>query len=217
MSVKDEVELGAGENIDMKQFEAGMRALLDTYIQADPSEVVATFDKGLVELIVERGQGALDALPPGIKNNPKAAAETIINNVRKTIIDEHAMNPKYYDTMSSLLDALIERAHKEAVDYKAYLEQLLELAAKVGKGESDIVYPDWAKDGAQKALVDFSFADPSLPVIVDYTVRHEKEHDWVGNRMKERAMARALRRVLPAGFDRFGELFELVKARNEYR
>jgi type I restriction enzyme R subunit len=54
-------------------------------------------------------------------------------------------------------------------------------------------------------------------VVVDYTVRHEKEHDWVGNRMKERAMARALRRVLPADFDRFDELFELVKARNEYR
>jgi type I restriction enzyme R subunit len=217
VAVKDEVELGAGENIDLKQFEAGMRALLDTYIQADPSEVVATFDKGLVELIVERGEGALYSLPPGIKKNPEAAAATIINNVRKTIVDEHAMNPKYYETMSSLLDALIERAKKEALDYKTYLQQLLELAAKVGKGESDTVYPEWVKDGAQKALVDFTFADPSLPVVVDYTVRHEKEHDWVGNRMKERAMARALRRVLPADFDRFDELFELVKARNEYR
>jgi type I restriction enzyme R subunit len=156
-------------------------------------------------------------LPPGIKKNPEAAAATIINNVRKTIVDEHAMNPKYYETMSSLLDALIERAKKEALDYKTYLQQLLELAAKVGKGESDTVYPEWVKDGAQKALVDFTFADPSLPVVVDYTVRHEKEHDWVGNRMKERAMARALRRVLPADFDRFDELFELVKARNEYR
>ncbi len=217
VAVKDEVELGAGENIDMKQFEAGMRALLDTYIQADPSDVVATFDKGLVKLIVERGEGAIDALPPGIKKNPEAAAETIINNVRKTIIDEHAMNPKYYDTMSSLLDALIERAKKEALDYKTYLQHLLELAAKVGKAESDTVYPEWAKDGAQKALVDFAFADPSLAVTVDYTVRHEKEHDWVGNRMKERAMARALRRLLPADFDRFDELFELVKARSEYR
>ena len=217
VAVKDEVELGAGENIDMKQFEAGMRALLDTYIQADPSEVVATFDKGLVELIVERGEGAIDSLPPGIKKNPKAAAETIINTVRKTIVDEHAMNPKYYDTMSSLLDALIERAKKEALDYKTYLQQLLELATKVGKGESDTVYPEWVKDGAQRALVDFAFADPNLPVVVDYTVRHEKEHDWVGNRMKERAMARALRRVLPADFDRFDELFGLVKARNEYR
>lgn len=46
-----------------------MRALLDTYIQAEPSEVVATFKKGLVELVVERGEGALDTLPPNIRKN----------------------------------------------------------------------------------------------------------------------------------------------------
>ena len=114
VAARDEVELGAGENIDLKQFEAGMRALLDTYIQADPVENVATFDKGLVELIAEHGKGALGTLPPGIRNSPQAAAETIVNNVRKTIIDEHAMNPKYYDKMSELLDALIEQRRQEA-------------------------------------------------------------------------------------------------------
>lgn len=217
VAVRDEVELGAGENIDMKQFEAGMRALLDTYIRADPSEVVATFEKGLVELIVERGEGALGALPPGIRKNPEAAAETIVNNVRKTIVDERALNPRYYDKMSELLDALIERRRQDAVDYRVYLEQLLELATKVGKKESDVVYPEWAKSGAQRALTDFGFPDPNLAVIVDETVMHQKEHGWVGNRMKERALARELRRVLPTGFDRFDELFELVKARDEYR
>ncbi|MDQ0575268.1 type I restriction endonuclease subunit R [Agromyces albus] len=217
VAVRDEVELGAGENIDMKQFEAGMRALLDTYIRADPSEVVASFEKGLVDLIVERGADALASLPPNIRRNPEAAAETIVNNVRKTIVDERALNPRYYDKMSELLDALIEQRRQDAVDYKAYLEQLLVLATKVGKKESDTVYPEWAKSGAQRALVDFSFPDSSLAIVVDYTVMHQKEHGWVGNRMKERALARELRRALPDGFDRFEELFELVKARDEYR
>lgn len=217
VAVRDEVELGAGENIDVKQFEAGMRALLDTYIQADPSEVVATFQKGLVDLIVERGEGALDTLPPNLRKNREAAAETIVNNVRKTIVDERALNPRYYDKMSALLDALIDKRRQDALDYKAYLQQLLDLATKVGKKESDTVYPEWAKNGAQRALVDFSFADPNLAVVVDYTVTHQKEHGWVGNRMKERALARELRRALPDGFERFEELFELVKARDEYR
>jgi type I restriction enzyme, R subunit len=217
VAVRDEVELGAGENLDMKHFEAGMRALLDTYIQADPSEVVATFEKGLVDLIVERGADALTTLPPNIRKSPEAAAETIINNVRKTIVDERALNPRYYDKMSELLNALIEQRHQEAVDYKAYLQQLLDLATKVGKKESDTVYPEWAKTGAQRALVDFAFPTPELAVIVDETVTHQKEHGWVGNRMKERRLARELRRVLPHDFDRFDELFELVKARDEYR
>ncbi|MCA2230411.1 type I restriction endonuclease subunit R [Nonomuraea aurantiaca] len=217
VAVRDEVKLGARENIDMKKFEAGMRALLDTYIRADPSEVVATFDKGLVELIVERGEGALDTLPLNMRKNPGAAAETIVNNVRKTIVDERAMNPKYYDRMSELLDALIEQRRKEATDYKEYLARLLDIAKKVGTGDSGTKYPEWVKDGAQRALIDFNFLDPNLAVLVDGTVRHAKEHDWVGNRMKERALARELHKVLPPDFDRFDELFDLLKARNEYR
>ncbi|TYB43393.1 type I restriction endonuclease subunit R [Actinomadura chibensis] len=217
VAVRDEVKLGARENVDTKRFEAGMRALLDTYIQADPSEVVATFDKGIVELIVERGEDALDALPPNIRGNPEASAETIVNNVRKTIVDERAMNPKYYDRMSELLDDLIRQRRQEAVEYEVYLKQLLNLAKKVGTGESDTRYPEWAKDGAQRALIDFNFPDPGMAALIDETVRHEKEHDWVGNRRKERALARELHKVLPPGFDRFDELFDLLKARNEYR
>ena len=217
VAVRDEVELGAGENIDMKQYEAGMRTLLDTYIQADPSEVVATFEKGLVDLIVERGPDALNALPPGIRKNPEAAAETIVNNVRKTIVDERALNPRYYDRMSELLDALIEQRRQDALDYKEYLQELLDFTAKVGKGDSDVAYPAWAKNGAQRALVDFGFPAADLAAQVDSTVILQKEHGWVGNRMKERRLARELRKVLPQDFERFDELFQLVKARDEYR
>lgn len=217
VAVRDEVELGAGENIDIKQFEAGMRALLDNYIQAYPSGAVATFDKGLVSLIAERGADALNALPAGIRKNPEAAAETIVNNVRKTIVDERALNPRYYDKMSELLEALIEQRRQDALDYKVYLQQLLDLAAKVGRQDSDTVYPTWARNGAQRALVDFNFSSPDIAIVVDYTVTRQKEHGWVGSRVKERRLAHELRRVLPDGFARFDELFELVKARDEYR
>jgi type I restriction enzyme R subunit len=218
VAVRDEVKLGANENIDFKQFEAGMRFLLDTYIQAGNSEIVAEFeDTGLVDLIVQRGAGAIDAMPPGIKKNKEAVAETIINNVRKTIIDEHAMNPKYYETMSSLLDALIAQRRQDAIDYKQYLEDLIALATKVGKKESDTVYPAWAKNGAQKALVDFGWDDDAVAIQLDAVIAVAKPHDWVGNKMKEKIVANAIKKVLPADFDRFNELFDLVRARDEYR
>jgi type I restriction enzyme R subunit len=218
VAVRDEVKLGAGENVDFKQFEAGMRFLLDTYIQAGASEVVATFENvGLVDLIVKRGIGAIEDLPPGIKKNKDAVAETIINNVRKTIVDENAMNPKYYDSMSSLLDALIEQRRQQAIDYKAFLDGLIALAVKVGKQESDTVYPVWVKNGAQKALVDFGWDDETTPVQLDAAILVEKPHDWVGNSLKEKVVAQAIKKVLPEGFDRFDELFDLVKARDEYR
>jgi type I restriction enzyme R subunit len=217
-AVRDEVKLGAGEDIDFKQYEAGMRFLLDTYIQADASETVADFkDTGLIQLIVQLGAGAVDKLPAGIKKDPEAVAETITNNMRKVIIDERAMNPKYYDKMSELLDALIHQRRQGAIDYKHYLEQLIAQAQQLGKRESDTVYPAWADNGAKRALIDFGFPSDDVASEVDRAVMHSKPDRWIGNRFKEKKVKRALRKVLPDGYDRLDELFDLVKARDEYR
>ncbi|TDC76125.1 type I restriction endonuclease subunit R [Streptomyces hainanensis] len=217
-NVREEVKLGAGENVDFKQYEAGMRHLLDTYISASPSEVVSDFQEaGLIQLIVEMGAGALDKLPSGIKKDPEAVAETIANNMRVVIIDERPMNPKYYDKMSELLDAILEERRQNALDYKEYLAKLLEHASKLGKGESDTKYPEWADNAARRALIDFFGQSPELAVVVDTTVLHTKPDSWVGNVMKEKKVKRALAQALPADFDQLDELLELLKARHEYR
>lgn len=219
-NVRDEVKLGAGENVDFKQYEAGMRHLLDTYIQAKPSEVLSDFENaGLIQLIVKLGASAIDKLPAGIKKDPEAVAETITNNMRKVIIDERPTNPMYYDRMSELLDALLEKRRQGALDYKGYLAKLLEQAAQLGKGEgTGTVYPEWANNGARRALVDFFISDLNLAIEIDSAVRHSKPDSWVGNAIKEKKVKRAIASQLPADFDavRLDELFELVKARNEY-
>jgi type I restriction enzyme R subunit len=218
VGVRDEVKLGAGEDVDFKQYEAGMRRLLDTYISAAPSEVISDFgDAGLVEMIVEFGSEAIDKLPEGIRDDPGAVAETITNNIRTVIIDERPLNPKYYDRMSELLDAILEERRQESLDYKDYLAKLLEHAEKLGKKESETEYPGWASDGARRALFDFFDPDGGLAETVDGAVRLSKPDSWVGNSLKERLVKRAIRDVLPAEFGNLDDLFELVKARDEYR
>lgn len=219
VDVRAEVKLGAGEDVDFKQYEAGMRFLLDTYIQASASETVSNFeDTGLIDLIVKLGAGAIDKLPAGIKNSPEAVAETITNNMRKVIIDERAMNPKYYDRMSELLDAIIEERRQQAIEYQEYLAKLLAAAKQLGTKQSDIKYPSWADNGAKRALVDFFFPDDHLAIEIDTVVRHTKPDAWVGNPIKERKVKNAIRSNLGDGFDeaKLNELFELVKARREY-
>ena len=66
-------------------------------------------------------------------------------------------------------------------------------------------------------MVDFFFPDEQMAVVIDYTVRHTKPDAWLGNPLKERVVKRALRQALPNDLDRLDELFELVKARHEYR
>jgi type I restriction enzyme R subunit len=216
-ALRDEVKIGAGENVDFKQFEAGMRSLLDTYIQAGASKVVATFeDKGLIQLIVELGAGAIDHLPTGIRNRPEAVAETIANNMRRVIVDERAMNPKYYDSMSELLDALIEQQRKGAIEYEEYLRKLIDAAKRLGAKESDATYPDWADNGAKRALVDFVHPMDEIALAIDVAVCNNKPDSWIGNRMKERKVRNAVKAILPDDFN-LDDVMELIKARNEYR
>ena len=127
----NEVKLASGDYIDLKMYEPAMRHLIDTYIRAEESEKISAFDDmSLIQLIVERGAEAVDALPKGIRESKEAVAETIENNVRKLIIDERPINPKYYDTMSELLDALIEQRKQHAMDYEKYLAEIVALDEK---------------------------------------------------------------------------------------
>jgi type I restriction enzyme R subunit len=218
-NVRDEVKLGAGEDIDLKQYEAGMRQLLDTYISAKPSETLVNFeDSGLIDLIVKLGKGAIDKLPEGIKKDPEAVAETIANNTRKLIIDEQPMNPKYYEKMSKLLDAILEERRQGALDYKAYLDKLLEHAAQLGKGEgTGTVYPTWANNGARRAIYDFVYEDADLAIAIDNAVLTSKPDSWVGSKLKEKVVRQAVQKVLPEDYEATDELLDLVKARDEYR
>src|ERR1019366_9930501 len=90
---RNEVKLASGDYIDLKMYEPAMRHLIDTYIRAVESEKVSAFDDmSLIQLIVERGAGAVEALPKGIRESKEAVAETIENNVRRVITDETPIN-----------------------------------------------------------------------------------------------------------------------------
>lgn len=221
VDVRDEVKLGAGENVDLKQFEAGMRALLDTYIQADASRNLATFDQGLVHLIVEHGVGAIEKLPESIRKDPEAAAETIVNNVRKTIVDEQAMNPKYYESMSTLLDALIEQRREAVIDYQEYLLKLVEFTQRLAKGELEKKYPKWADSSARRALIDFAWPE-GIEVDVERvyrTIQRNKEHGWAGDKTKQKSLMRTLALNFPGLLQPadMKELLKLLAMHDEFR
>lgn len=44
----------------------------------------------------------------------RSHGQLIENNVRKTIVDENPVNPKYYEQMSVLLDELIDFVAKKS-------------------------------------------------------------------------------------------------------
>ena len=221
MNVRREVKIGAGEDVDFKRYEADMRHLLDSYIRADPSEKVSDLDEmGLIQLIVELGVNAVDKLPASIRKDHEAVAATIANNVRKVIVDEYAMNPRYYDKMSRLLDDILQQQRDDAIAYEDFLAKLVDIARQVATGGAEAAYPDGVDTAPRRALYDFFDGRENrvaLAVSIDTTVRENKMDSWHGHRTKENSLRRAIRGALPTDFGEVDELFNLVKAQHEYR
>jgi type I restriction enzyme R subunit len=217
--VRDEIKIASGDVVDMKQFEPAMRQMLDLYIDADPSETLMDFEElGLIELIVQKGTEALDGLPKDMKNNPEAMAEAIENNVRKTIVDENPVNPKYYEQMSVLLDELIEQRRQQAISYQEYLEKVRELAKKVKypAGNTAKAYPETMDTMAKRALYDNFGNNEVLVTKIDTAVRYTKKAEWLGDRFKEKEIARAIEQETAEYQVDVKAVMDLIKAQKEY-
>ncbi len=217
--VRQEVKVASSDYLDMKQFEPSMRHLLDSYIRADESEKISEFeDLGLLELIVRRGADAINSLPSGIKNDPAAVAETIENNIRRTIIDENPVNPRYYEQMSELLDSLIQQRRENAINYQEYLEKIKRLSQQVIHPEiAQSAYPPSLNTAAKRSLYDNLNQDEDLALRIDNAVRYTKKEGWVGNRFKEREVTKVVREAA-AGYNvNLDDVINLVKNQHEYQ
>jgi type I restriction enzyme R subunit len=219
--VRDEVKLASGDYIDLKKYEPAMRHLLDTYIRAEDSKRVSAFeDLTLVQLIVEQGEDAIKELPERIQADQEAVAETIENNVRRLIIDETPVNPKYYEKMSELLDALILQRKQHALEYKAFLARIIALARQTANPGSGAKYPADINSQPLRALFD------NLPGTdddrrntakeVDEAVRASAQADWRGHTFKERKVRNALKSVLGDDETLLNQLLDIVKNQREY-
>jgi|UniRef100_UPI0037852254 type I restriction enzyme R subunit len=196
-NLRNEVKIHSGDAIDLKQYEPAMRHLIDAYIRAEESEKVSDFDDmSLVELIVERGVEAVKDLPDGIRKNQKAVAETIENNVRRLIIDESPINPKYYETMSALLDALIAERKAGATEYAKYLAKLVELTKKAKTGPERAAYPAALNSRGKRSLYDNLGKNEKVALAVDEAVKSRRQDGWRGNAAKIKRVRIAISEVL---------------------
>lgn len=196
-NVRKEIQLASGDYIDLKKYEPAMRHLIDSYIGAEDSQVILSFDDfSLVDLLVRDGKEALDKLPKGLKGDKEAVAETIENNLRKVIIEETPTNPIYYEKMSVLLDELIKLRNQGAIDYEEYLKKIIEHAIKVKKPNATSQYPSSLNSGAKRALYDNLNKNEPLALALDDKIANTKDDDWRGTTIKKKKVKNAIREVL---------------------
>ena len=215
LKLRDAIHLASGKVLDLKPYEADMQHLIDTYIQAEDSKRIDPFEnRSLLDIIIKSGiANAINALPEGIRNDRKAVAETIENNVRVKIVRDHLIDPAYFEEMSVLLDKIIQERKAEAESYEAYLKKIADLANRVTNPNNPL--PPSIKTNAQRALYNNLGKNEQLAVSVDAAVKASRYADWRGNIPSENLIKQAIYQVLndEAEVER---IFEIIKQQNEY-
>ena len=216
LKLRDIIRNASGENLDLKAYEADMRHLLDTYIEADEPRSISPFgEMPLLDLIVKTGiADAINAMPKGLKGNKDGIAETIENNVRSKIIKEHLNDPTYYDKMSALLDEIIAARKSKALEYEKYLNEIAELAKKVQSGHDDDV-PKTLNTPGRRALYNNLGKDEALALRIDEAVKTKRPHGWRGVQTRERVIKGVIDAILndEAEVER---IFAIIRQHPEY-
>ena len=240
LKLREIIRNAAAENLDMKPYEADMRHLIDTYIEADAPRIISPFDNmPLLDLIVKTGiANAINNLPAGLKGNKNAVAETIENNVRSKIIKEHLNDPAYYDKMSAILDEIIKFRKEQAENYEEYLKKIAELAKRVEAGQAEdtpeqlntpgrrALYNNLRQGASSRSLIGVAESSPwygdaakdevlNLAIRIDETVKRIRPDGWRGVQAKENVIKAALYGILQDESE-VERIFLIIEKQKEY-
>jgi len=216
LDIREIVRKASGEQLDLKPYEADMRHLIDTYIEADEPRKISAFENmGLLELIQKTGiANAIASQLGGMKGNRNAISETIENNVRSKIIKEHLNDPAFYEKMSALLDEIIAARKARAIEYEEYLKRIADLAAKVQAGLAEDT-PEKLDTPGKRALWNNLGQNEELALKIDASVRHVRPDGWRGVQAREQVIKAAIYGAVQEEAE-VERIFLIIKAQGEY-
>jgi type I restriction enzyme, R subunit len=237
INLREIIRKTSGESIDLKAYEADMRHLIDTYIEASEPRKISPFDNiPLLELLGKIGiENAIETLPEGIKNNREAIAETIENNVRSKIVKASLSDPAYYEKMSALLDEIIAARKEKAIEYEDYLKKVAELSKQVMAGRADntpvqlntpgrlALYNNLIDKSAPAQGIVTEAENPYIPEVgilelaieIDTQIKSVRSDNWRGNKSKEQQIKAALYGIFN-DFDEVERIFLIIQQQHEY-
>ncbi|EGV27819.1 type I site-specific deoxyribonuclease, HsdR family [Thiorhodococcus drewsii AZ1] len=234
VDIRAAIKKHSGEELDIKSYEADMRHLINTYIQADPAADLGVLDQiPLTKLIIETG--IHDAIARKLNAKGKlsrsAVAEGIINNIRKTIVRDQLTDPQFYAQMSKLLDDLIAQSRKDASAYEAFLRKAEDLVKQLAAKQPQAGIPAMLH-GNQAAVALYNnlgtipatqFQYPTsdedkatLALRLDSAVRDNAPAGWKGDEVRERQVMNAVYPVLDRDKGATLALFEIIKNQPGY-
>lgn len=214
-ALKREIELRSNDHIDMRRYEPDMRQVLDLYVKAEDSEVIAKLDDtSFLDIVAAQNEEQLNDLPDELKDEyGRASAETVEANLREVIRKDSPFNPAYYGKLSIILQELIDKRKKEMLDYEEYMKELIELVKKA-RGKSANSYPESIKTPGMRALYDNLGQNEYLAIRAHEVIKENALVGFRDNRLKQRKLIKALAKLL--GDEIAQKIYDIIKLHDEY-
>lgn len=214
-ALKREIELRSNDHIDMRRYEPDMRQVLDLYVKAEDSEVIAKLDDtSFLDIVAAQNEEQLNDLPDELKDEyGRASAETVEANLREVIRKDSPFNPAYYGKLSIILQELIDKRKKEMLDYEEYMKELIELVKKA-RGKSANSYPESIKTPGMRALYDNLGQNEYLAIRAHAVIKENALVGFRDNRLKQRKLIKALAKML--GDEMAQKIYDIIKLHDEY-
>ena len=214
-ALKREIELRSNDHIDMRRYEPDMRQVLDLYVKAEDSEVIAKLDDtSFLDIVAAQNEEQLNDLPDELKDEyGRASAETVEANLREVIRKDSPFNPAYYGKLSIILQELIDKRKKEMLDYEEYMKELIELVKKA-RGKSANSYPESIKTPGMRALYDNLGQNEYLAIRAHEVIKENALVGFRDNRLKQRKLIKALAKLL--GDEIALKIYDIIKLHDEY-
>ena len=142
--------------------------------------------------------------------------EAIENNIRRKMVEKVAVNPKYYEKMSAILDELIQKRKQGVISYMELLEKQIKLAKNVEHPEQNEDYPESIrKSKALQALYDNTDGNEILAIKLHNAVLSSKMSGFRGDPIKENRIKKALFIILNDDSE-VERLFKIIEKQEEY-
>ncbi len=211
------IRLAAGENLDLKAYEADMRYLIDSYIEADlPRKISAFDDIGLLELIIKTG--VAEAIQTAVWQGGLATArlwpkQSKTTSAARSSASGPMIRPSTTVCRRFLLKSSTSANNRLRPTRSTFVVLPIWLASSTSRQDDNT--PTELDTPGKRALWNNLNGNLELALRIDSTVRQVRPDGWRGVQAKEQLIKAALFGVLqdPAEVER---LFPILVAQPEY-
>lgn len=194
--LRNAISKRCGDYVNLKKFDAEMRALLDDYVVSSRVEVLEKLDDfSFLDIINIKDDGDVE-VSAGAETElggQKGVAETMAANVRRVINRKRESNPEEYKKFSERINRLLEEYQQEKMEYKELLKNIKALAEEIRKGEE--VDPRINSEG-KKALYDNLGKNLDLALMLNGVIEANAAHGFRTSEVRKKKLLIAIKNAL---------------------